>query len=381
MITKSNYKNTFFSILAIFAFGTPCLAVERESPAHETAKLIDAGRYREALSLLEKGDSQAEKDLEARTLLARAYLGTGRYREAETTLAKPGAGVADPAALEILARAAEAQGNLDRAIGLMTEAVEAKRKSLASTETVEGASALAEYRTRLGELAFRAGRLDPAKEQFQKAVSLVNQAHAKLHEQGIPHDESDPRMFAAGATAGLAQVYAAKGDNARAERTWRGVAARASDPTSLANLAAFSLAKNDPKTARRHFDRALRLSENKPAYRRARALILIDRGETSDEALTLAEAAYKDGPDIYARDTLAWVLHRRGDTGRAWEILGPALTVGTRDPLVLYHAGAIAQALGKREDAKRLLAQALATNPAFDPVAARDAQQALERLR
>ncbi|SIO23671.1 Tetratricopeptide repeat-containing protein [Singulisphaera sp. GP187] len=381
MTIKQNHTSLFFSILAMIAFGTPCPAVEPNSPARDAAKLLDAGRYREALALLEPISPTAANDLEARTLLAKAYLGNGRYREAEATLAKPEVSKADPVSLELLARSAEAQGDLDRALQLMTDAVEAKGKSLASTETVEGASALAESRTRLGELSFRAGRLDPAKEQFHKAVSLVNQAHAKLHELGIPHDETDPRMFAAGATAGLAQVYAAKGDNARAERTWRGVAARSDDPASVASLAAFFLAKNDPKTARRHFDRALRLSEKKPAHRRARVLILIDRGESSDEALTLAEAAYNDGPDVYARDTLAWVLHRRGEHARASEILRPALELGIRDPLVLYHAGSIAQALGHREDAKRLLSQVLKINPAFDPVAAQAARQALERLR
>lgn len=381
-MTFAQYRiPSVYVILALLTFATPSTAAEPASSAPQAAQLIDAGRFREALGLLETGDSKTASPLETRILRARAYLGTGRYRDAETTLSKPSAAGTDPATLEILARSAEAQGDLDKAIGLMTDAVEAKRKSLPSTETVEGANALAEYRTRLGELAFRAGRLDPAKEQFQKAVALVNQAHAKLHELGIPHDESDPRMFAAGATAGLAQVYAAKGETARADRTWRGVAARANDPASVASLAAFSLAKNDPKTARRHYDRALRLSENKPAHRRVRALILIDRGEASDEALTLAEAAYKDGPDVYARDTLAWVLHRRGENARAAEILGPALEVGTRDPLVLYHAGAIAQALNKREDAKRLLTQALAINPAFDPIAARDAKQALTQLR
>ncbi|WP_406693959.1 tetratricopeptide repeat protein [Singulisphaera sp. Ch08] len=383
-IPRKGTRLAFIIVLAMIAFAPPCpAAVESEASAREAAKLIDAGRYREALSLLEKEGSKAANDPETQTLLARAYLGTGRYREAETTLTKSGvsAAKADPVRLQLLARSLETQGDLDRALQIMTEAVEAKQKSVPSTETVEGANALAEYRTRLGELAFRAGLLDLAKEQFQKGVSLVNQAHAKLHEQGIPHDETDPRMFAAGATAGLARVYTAKGENARAERTWRGVAARADDPAAVASLAAFSLAKNDPQAARRQFDRALRLSENKPAHRRARALILIHRDESSAEALTLAEAAYNDGPDVYARDTLAWVLHRRGENARASEILSPALEVGIRDPLVLYHAGAIAQALGKKEDAKRLLALALKINPAFDPIAARDARQALDRLR
>ena len=343
----------------------------------DPAKLVEAGQFRQALALV-KGQPDATGP-ETRILLGRIDLGMGRYAEAEAKLSEPATPADEPVRLRALSELAEARGNLDQSLALMTQAVEARRKSLASTESLDGANALAEYRTTFGALAFRAGRIDTAKEQFQQAISLVSGAHAKMHALDVPHDERDPRLFAGGATAGLAQVYAALGDNARAERSWRGVMARTDDPEILLNLASYYLAKNDAKSAGRHLDRALRLSENKPADRSTRALILASKNQALDEALALAEAAYEDGPGVRATDTLAWILHRKGDDERARALLKPVLDQGSQDVVALYHAGVIAQSLSKPDEAKRLLTQCLKINPHFDPVAAQDARQRLEQ--
>ena len=360
------------------ALATVCAANEpADGTKRDPARLVEAGQFRQALAFVQ-GQPDEDKP-EARILLGRIELGMGRYAEAEARLGTPGTPAGEPVRLAALAAVAEARGDLDRSLALMTQAVEERRKSLASTESLDGANALAEYRSKLGALAFRAGRLDTAKEQFQQAISLVSGAHAKLHALDVPHDERDPRLFAGSATAGLAQVYAALGDTARAERSWRGVMARTDDPEILLNLASFSLAKNDAKSAQRHLDRALRLSENKPADRCTRALILAVKNQTLDEALALAESAYRDGPGVHATDTLAWILHRKGDDERARALLRPILDQGSQDSPALYHAGVIAQALGRADEARRLLAQCLKINPHFDPLAARDARQRLEQ--
>ena len=356
------------------------LAVASLAPA-DPARLIEAGRCREAVALLEATPQVAEAGADVRTLLARAYLGVGRPAEAEAIAAKPGPPAIESDRLAVLARAAEARGDLDRAISLMTDAVEARRTSLASVESLDGASALAGSRTLLGALAFRAGRLDLAKAQFQAAVTAVNDAHARLHAQDVPHDERDPRLMADGATAGLAQVYEAQGDNARADRSWRAVMARTDDPAILLALARSSQARNDARSAQRHRDRAWKLTADKPAHRLTRALLMADDGKTRSAAQQLAEAAFDDGPGIAARDTLAWVLHQQGNDRPAREILQPVLDLGSKDPRVWFHAGVIAQTLGDRETARKLLAGSLATNPGFDPIDSREATRRLKELR
>lgn len=342
----------------------------------DPARLADAGRFREALERLGPAPAPATQ-----ALRGRIELGLGKYAEAEATLAAPGPGADEPARLAGLARAIEARGDLDRAISTMQQAVDARRALVRAPDSLDGAAALAEARTELGALAFRAGRLDLARDQFQQAISLVGAAHARMHAQDIPHDERDPRLLAGGATAGLARAYAALGDHPRAERSWRGIMARTDDPAILLALAAYSGSRGDAKSARRHLDRAVKLSEGEPAHRRTRALILADQPETRDEALRVAESAFADGPDIAARDALAWVLHRRGDDARAGELIRPALDLGTRDPAVLYHAGRIAQASGRPDDARKLLSAAVAVHPAFDPIDGPEARRILDQLR
>ncbi|MDX2036302.1 MAG: thioredoxin [Isosphaeraceae bacterium] len=347
----------------------------------QATALLENIKSREALALLEKTDSPAEDDGAYRVLLGRALLGNGRHADAERVLSVAGHPAHEPQRLATLARIAEERGKLDDALEKLSKAVDARRSALESVESVEGASALAEYTTLLGELALRAGRVDQAKAEFQKAVALVGAAHAKLHELGIPHSENDPRMFAGGAVAGLARIYALEGDDRRAERGLRSLATRVDDPRILLMAAGHFLVKDDAQNAKRFLDRALQLTAGKPGHRRTRALLLASRVESRDEALSLAEATFEDSPDTTSRDVLAWVLHLRGDDARAWEILRPVIELGSQDAMILFHAGTISQSFGKPEEAKALLARALRFSSALDPVAVREARRALEQLQ
>lgn len=381
-MTRSGRKFSSIALRAGLVLAATLGAGLADAPAdRDPARLVGAGRFREAAGLLEATPAASAAGTEGRVLLGRAYLGLGRYDEAAVALEPPGPARSEPDRLEALARVAEARGELDRALDLMARAVEERRKSLPSAESLDGSAVLADARTLLAALAFRAGKLDLAKDQFGKAIAAIGEAHARLHAQDIPHDERDPRLAAIGATAGLARVYGAMSDPARAERGWRSVMARTDDPSILADVAAFYEARSDIKTARRHRERALKLAAGKPACRRTRALLLAERPEGLDEALALAEAAFADGPDIAARDALAWVLHRRGEDARAREVIRPALELGTRDPTVLFHAGVIAQARGDAAEARRLLAACLERNPGFDPVAGPEASKRLQDLR
>ena len=53
---------------------------------------------------------------------------------------------------------------------------------------------------------------------------------------------------------------------------------------------------------------------------------------------------------------------------------------GTRDPLIAYHAGVIAAALGREDDARDLLTTALALDPGFSATGAADARRRLANL-
>ena len=111
-------------------------------------------------------------------------------------------------------------------------------------------------------------------------------------------------------------------------------------------------------------------------------LALFDADHGSDPAATVALArdAYARRPSVKAADTLAWALFKAGQTADARRYADEALRLGTHDPLMLYHAGMIAQAQGDSVAARDWLARSLERNPNFSPLYAPQARQALANL-
>lgn len=110
------------------------------------------------------------------------------------------------------------------------------------------------------------------------------------------------------------------------------------------------------------------------------ALFDADHGHDPQATLALARAAYERRPSIKAADTLAWALLKAGRPVEAQPYAAEALRLGTRDALMLYHAGMIAQARGDAVAARDYLKRALDANPHFSPLYAPLAQQALAGL-
>ena len=105
-----------------------------------------------------------------------------------------------------------------------------------------------------------------------------------------------------------------------------------------------------------------------------------DNGVNLDRALEIAQADYAVQKDIYASDTLAWCLFRKGRFAEAKIMIAEAMRLGTRDAKLFYHAGMIEQAVGNRIAAKRYLQTALRINPAFDLAQSEIARQTLRKL-
>ena len=82
-------------------------------------------------------------------------------------------------------------------------------------------------------------------------------------------------------------------------------------------------------------------------------------------AVAQARRAVGARPSTQAHDALAWALFTAGQADAAWKEAGRALALGTRDPLIRFHAAAIAAATGRTELAAGHLGAVLATNPRF----------------
>lgn len=119
---------------------------------------------------------------------------------------------------------------------------------------------------------------------------------------------------------------------------------------------------------------------NQVLHNRDLALFYADHEMKLPEALDLAQKELEVRRDIYTWDALAWALYKNGKLLEAAEASGKARRFGTRDSLLLFHAGMISEGLGKHEQARTELKQALEINPHFHPIYADAAQQRLAAL-
>ncbi len=107
------------------------------------------------------------------------------------------------------------------------------------------------------------------------------------------------------------------------------------------------------------------------------ATFLATKGRNAELALELARREHEVRRDIYTEDVLAWALYRVGRVSEAKAAIERAGRLGTRDPALLYHQGAIEIAAGHRKRGRMLVAEALALNPAFDVTGAHEARELL----
>jgi tetratricopeptide (TPR) repeat protein len=119
---------------------------------------------------------------------------------------------------------------------------------------------------------------------------------------------------------------------------------------------------------------------NQVLHNRDLALFYADHDTKLAEALDLARKELEIRQDVYTWDALAWALFKNGKLTQAADASQKALQFGTRDPLLLFHAGMIAERLGQSEKARAALQDALQINPRFHLIYAATARQQLNAL-
>jgi tetratricopeptide (TPR) repeat protein len=103
--------------------------------------------------------------------------------------------------------------------------------------------------------------------------------------------------------------------------------------------------------------------------------LLADMGELAEAEQRARQAndVVEDNPQLM--DTLAWVLHRRGEHKEALGILDRAIPLAPKTAVIHYHRGVVLASLGQRSDARVALSEALRLAP--DAMWAADAEQRL----
>jgi tetratricopeptide (TPR) repeat protein len=260
-----------------------------------------------------------------------------------------------------IAYARELHGDLEGAIEAMQDAVSAGGPATENSAWV---------RVQLGNLYFTHGDLQRAEQEYQRTLTVLPEY-----------------VFA---QAGLGRVRAAQGQLDAAIDLYQSAIERMPLPEFVIALGEAQQAAGRDAEAARQYElvRAMQQLFKANGVDTDLELALFDADHPSAQAgeqdlasrVALARAAYARHPSVRAADTLAWTLFKAGQLDEARRYADEALRLGTYDPLMLYHAGTIAQAQGDSAAARDFLGRALARNPNFSPLYAPLARQALASL-
>lgn len=292
----------------------------------------------------------------SRATLGEIALELGRYREADSLFGSLSVLRTTGSVGPRYARWLELNGRSGEARELLS----ALRGDLARSFRVQPEQ-LAWFDLRLGDLAFRNGRLDLAAKAYQRGLEVVPE---------------DPRLL-----TGLAQLKAAQGEGQEAIALGERSLAGLFDPTTLGLLAdSYGAAGDTAKAA--EYTRAMdvAVSHQPGAYHRGWALFLLDHHRRVNDMVDRALAELATRKDVYGYDVAAWARHQAGRDGEARRFADSALALGTRDGLLHFHAGMIALALADSARARSELATALEINPHFHARHADEARLALRAL-
>ena len=235
-------------------------------------------------------------------------------------------------------------------------AVAGDRTAVASATNDEGleGDALGFYHVTLGETLIAAGDPAGARSAFEAALAVRPDLPAAL--------------------VGLAKLDAFDGQLSTAIAELDTAIAAIPLPDSLARRADLLTLRGEPGDARKaQADMATveaiaqLAGEAGSVYDRGLSLYLSDHGLEPERAVTLARDELAIRPDVYGYDTLAWALLNAGDAAGADAPMQSALAAGTKDARLWYHAGLIALANGRPDEAATDLRGALALGPALDP--------------
>lgn len=316
--------------------------VLRNSPTHTDAEI---GRASLALS---RHEFEQARDIALRVIARTPNLATpygvltdalvelGDYEEAIRAADRMASLKPNLSSYSRISYLRELMGDVEGAESAMRMAVEAGAPDAENT---------AWCIVQLGNLYLNSGRAELAELAFNAALErFPNYVHA---------------------LAGLARVHVSRGKFESAADLYQRAAQRVPLPEFLIGLAEVYERTGQKTEASRQHELLTAIEE---IYRANDVqidgdLALFETGRNPERGLAMARAEWDRRKSVKVADTYAWALFRAGKLHEASEIMAQARRLGTKDPLMLFHASQIAQAMGRVDEARALALESARLNP------------------
>jgi tetratricopeptide (TPR) repeat protein len=312
-----------------------------------------AGALKEATATFEADPEQ----LDALAVIGDASLELGDVAVAGSAYAELAERAPSAPVWSRMAHLAFVRGEVEEALALI-------ERCLAATPAEEDPAGAAFYAFQLAELHRSTGSGEAAAAAYERSLDVL--------EGYVP------------SLAGLAHVREAQGDRAAAIGLLERATAGMPQPDLVAALGDLYALSGDAQRAEEQYALVERIGAVAAAtggvYDRQLIVFAADHGRNVDQALTESESALALRRDVYGLDAHAWMLFAAGRVDEAAEDAREALAVGTPDPRIAYHAGMIAAAQGRADEARHLLGTAVAGRAALPPLQAERAAEALAAL-
>ena len=315
--------------------------------------------FMKALELAQKDYEKNSKNTQALVIIGDAQLSLGNYQEAETAYQQLYEKGATPPVLARLAALEELKGNPRQGLEFIRRAAGEALQSGGTRESV------AWYVLRVADLYFNTGQYKQAGGYYEAALRIFGNYHLAL--------------------AGLGKVSAAQGDYEKAIAYYQQAVNIIPQPDHLAALGDLYTLTNQPEQAQVQYKTVEYIGKlagiNKQVYNRQLANFYSDHDLHVREALRLALVELESRKDVYGYDAAAWAQYKNGNFKGAQALMDQALTLGTHDALLYYHAGMIALKLGEEAQARKFLEQVMEINPHFSILQSEQARITLQSLQ
>jgi tetratricopeptide (TPR) repeat protein len=304
-------------------------------------------RFKEAQSSAEQLCAIRQDNDDAFGLLGDAYFNLGDYAACERVWNKMRA--LDAKVLMTEPRLAQ----LDLVRGRIGEAHKRYERVIAAAEVLaqEAPDILAWAHVQLGELTFRGGDWESAGKHYEAALTARPDYYA-----AVEH---------------MAELRGAQGKLDEAVGLYVGLLERLPRPEFMQALGDLYAFAHKTAQAEQWYAKALAAylgsaERGDPLYFHHLSGLYADGLKDANRAVEWARKDYALHQGVHACDMLAWALFKAGRVEEARETIQRAVSVGTKDPHILYHAGTILMSAGDIAGGTAILQETLAMNPRYN---------------